>query len=496
MKGLEDWIGIGFGPLFVFGVVVATVVATAVAPPSIKRRLRTALFLCAGYGALVVIDRFVSEGHPLDKTVDAVASLLAALATARLAFVVIVDLGWEQGGKRPLNQLLRDVLQTVAYAVAAITALRTAGINATSLLATGTVVTAIVGLALQETLGNLAAGVAIQIDKPIELGDWVRLDKGDVIGRVVSTNWRSVTLQADDRLHVVVPNGHFSRTPFTNFSKPGGAFRRSIYFTIPYDVAPTRVHEAVLAACADTPDVLADPAPSILTWSFTDHGVQYWLRYFVGDFALRDRVHGELSTRIWFHLKRRKIDLAVPVRRSWIHEIDEESIATMHAEVVRDRRAAIDHVDFLAPLSSDAKDTLARRGSRKLFAPGETILRSGEHGREFYIVRRGLVAIRVDNREVARLGPGEFCGELALLTGRERQGNVIAVTETEVFEVDEHMFRDVLQGEPKIAEEVSRIVAERQAALESRESGVGPTPQAKSASVEILGKIKNLFGLD
>lgn len=496
MKGLEEWIGVGFGPLFVFGVVVVTLLATAVAPPAIKRRLRTALFLCVIYGVLVFAVRFVPDTHPVQKTLDAAAYLVAALATARLAFVVVVDLGWEQAGKRPLNQLVRDVLQTVAYAVAAITSLRAAGINATSLLATGTVVTAIVGLALQETLGNLAAGVAIQIDKPIALGDWVRLDKGDVIGRVVSTNWRSVTIQGDDRLHVVVPNGHFSRTPFTNFSRPGGSFRRNLYFTIPYDVSPARVHEAVLAACADMPDVLVDPPPSVITWTFADHGVQYWLRYFIADFALRDRVHGQLATRVWFHLRRRKIDLAVPVRKSWIHEVDEESIATMHAEVVRDRRAAIEHVDFLAPLSSDAKDMLARRGSRKLFGPGETILRAGDHGREFYVVRRGEVAIRLGEREIARLGPGDFFGELALLTGRERQGNVIALTETEVFEVDEHMFRDVLQGEPKIAEEISRIVAERQAALDNRESGVGPTPQAKSASVEILDKIKNLFGLD
>jgi len=338
--------------------------------------------------------------------------------------------------------------------------------------------------------------MAIQIDQPIALGDWVRLDKGDVTGRVVSTNWRSVTIQGDDRVMLVVPNGVFGRTPFVNFSRPGGSYRRNIYVTIPYDVPPNRVQEAILAACADTPNVLGDPAPSLLTWAFVDHGVQYWLRFYIGDFALRDKVQGELQTRIWFQLRRRKIDFAVPLRKSYVHEIDEETIASQNAEIVRDRRAAIDAVDFLRPLSSEAKDTLARRAHRKLFGAGETIIRVGDKGREFYLVRRGSVAVRVGDRDVATLGAGDFFGELALLTGKERHANVLAREETEVIEIDDKMFQDVLEREPRIAEEISKIVALRQAELDARLSGVVATDShMKSATSEILSKIKSLFGL-
>lgn len=490
---MEQWLG----PGFLFGTVVVALVATAIAPAQIKRRLRAVVVLCLFSALLILTFRYVPEGSGFHTPLAAVAYLLGAIAVARLGFVLVIDLGWERGGRVPLNQLLRDVLQTAAYAVSAFIALRAAGLQATSLLATGTVVTAIVGLALQETLGNLAAGVALQVDKPIALGDWVKLDKGDVIGRVVSTNWRSVTIQGDDRLHLVVPNNFLSRAPFTNFSRPGGAFRRSVYFIVPYDVPPNRVHDAVLAACNDTPDVIADPPPSLLTWSFLDHGVQYWLRFFIADFALRDKVQGELLTRIWFQLKRRKIEFAIPVRKNFVTEVDEEALAAGRAKTLADRRAAIDAVDFLAPLSEEAKEQLAERGHRRLFGRGETILRAGDKGREFYIVRRGEVAIRVGDAEIARLGPGEFFGELALLTGKERHATVTAVSEAEVFEVNEMMFKDVLQGQPKIAEEISRIVAERQAELDTRLTGQPSTEQRRrSATTEILQGIKNLFGLD
>ena len=489
---VEEWLG----PGFVFSTLIITLVATALTPALIKRRLRIVIVLCLLSAVGVLAIRHLPTTSPVYQSAAAATYLFGALAAARLLVVLVIDLGWERGGRTPLNQLLRDVLQTLVYAVAAIFALRGAGIQPTSLIATGTVVTAIVGLSLQETLGNLAAGVALQVDKPLGLGDWVRLDKGDVIGRVVSTNWRSVTIQGDDRLLLVVPNGYLSRSPFTNFSRPGGSARRNIYFTIPYDVAPSRVHEAVIAACADTPNILTDPPPSILTWAFLDHGVQYWLRFYIADFALRDRVQGDLQTRIWFHLRRQKIEFAVPLRKTYVHEVDDEAIASHTAEVIKDRRAAIDAVDFLRPLSDEAKDDLARRGHRKAFAAGETILRVGERGREFYIVRRGEVAIRVSDQEIARLAHGQFFGELALLTGKERHANVVARTECEVFELDENMFKDVLQSQPQIAEDISRIVAQRQAELNSRLTGLPPTDQHMvSATSEILAKIKHLFGL-
>lgn len=490
MRTMEVWLG----PGFVFTTLLLALMTTALSPPPIKRRLRIVLVLCLLAAVLILSVRELPLQPHLHQALSAAAYLFGALAAARTAFVLVIDIGWERAGRNPLNQLVRDVLQTIVYAVTALVALNAAGIQPTSLIATGTVVTAIVGLSLQETLGNLAAGVALQVDKPMALGDWVRLDKGDVIGRVVSTNWRSVTIQGDDRLHVVVPNGFLSRSPFTNFSRPGGAYRRNIYFVVPYDVPPTHVHEAVLAACADTPNLLQDPPPSVLTWAFLDHGVQYWLRCFIGDFALRDKVQGELLTRIWFNLRRRKIDFAIPVRKNFVTEVDDES---RHAEVIKDRRAAIDGVDFLRPLSDDAKDRLARRGHRKVFAAGETIIRAGETGRELYVIRRGEVVIKVGGQELTRLGAGEFVGELALLTGKERTANIVAITETEVFEIDEHMFKDVIQQEPKIAEEISRIVAERQAELDARVTGMPSSDQRRmSATSEILGKIKSLFGLD
>lgn len=469
---------------------------TVVMPRRLKPRPRSVLVFCLGYAIFEVAALTVLPGTSGRRILEGIADVALALGIAQLVYFVVIDLVVERAGRLPLNQLLRDILRVIAYVLAALTGLRASGIEASSILTTGTVLTAVVGLALQETLGNLASGMSIQIDRPFEVGDWLRIDKGDITGRVVSANWRSVVIQGDDRLHFVIPNGYLARNPFTNYSRPGGSCRRAMYVTVPNDVPPTRVKEAILAACADCPEVLSDPAPSVITWGFTELGVQYWLRFFIADFAARDRVHGELHTRVWFHLRRQKIDLAVPSRRASVQNVDVEARARMAEEVVQDRRAAIDAVDFLRPLEEESKDLLARRGHRKLFAKGETIIRRGETGRELYIVRRGRVVIRVDDQEIAHLGPGHFFGERALLTGMSRHANVVAEEETEVFELDERMFEEVLQAQPQIAEEMSKIVAEREAALSSRASGTPPDrEQTGAATADLLSKIKSAFGL-
>ncbi len=492
------WFASGVVPLAVLGTFVLALFVMALAPRPIKLRVRGALLLALLYGVFEAIANALPSGAPERGDLESIALVCAALAFARLVFVVLFDITIERAGKNPINQLRRDVIQSSVYLIAAAAALRAQHIPVTSLLATGTVITAIVGLALQETLGNLAAGAAIQIDKPVGVGDWIQLDKGDAIGRVVSTSWRSVTIQTDDRALFVIPNSQFSKTPFFNRSRPGGATRRSIYVTVGYDVPPTHVHEAMLEACADSGDVLKDPHPSVLTWSYGDNGIQYWLRFFIADFARRDYAQSDVGTRVWYHLRRRKIEPAIPVRHTVLENYDKEARAERDAEIVADRRAAIDAVDFLHLLSPVSRDILARGGHRRLFAKGETILREGDTGREFYIVRRGRVAIRAGKRELKELGAGEFFGEMAMLTGSVRHATVIAVQETEVFEVGEALFKDVLKTEPHIAQEISRIVGERQAELEARLTGIGSaTPEQKlGMGDQILGKIKELFGLD
>jgi small-conductance mechanosensitive channel len=497
MTDLVRWFSAGGWHVVGYVAFFASVALMPLVPRPIRRRLRFSLVL----GAIAALADGLERARPdaaEHGAVQAFGFACAALAAARVLFVLAVDIGLERRGAAPLRSLVtRDALQGLVYLFAIGIGLQAASISPMSLLATSTVIGAIVGLSLQDSLGNFASGIALAIEHPIAIGDWVRIDKSDFTGRVVQVTWRSVIIQTDDRNHFVIPHGVFSKTAFTNFSRPGGSIRRSLYFTFPFEYPPAHVQEAILAACHDAPDVMKDPAPSCLTWLYTESGVQYWLRYHVADFTRGGASQSDVTTRVWYHLHRRKISAAVPVRQTFLHEMDKRALADQEVETLRDRRAAIDAVDFLHPLSDAAKQEMARRGHRRLYGPKETIIVQGERARGFYMVRRGEVAVLIDREEKHRLGPGDFFGEIALLTGSVRRADVVATEETEVFEIDQRIFKDVLRAEPKVAEEISRIVAARQA-----ENALHPDYAPKSRDEahtwgrDLLAKIREAFALD
>jgi small-conductance mechanosensitive channel len=487
-----------FEPLNAAVVLASAVLALALIPRTparIARRLRTAVLLAglAGichYAVPLFLPRLAGSDD-----LGAVAFAFGALGVVRVLFVVVVDILVERSGKRPTNALVRDVGQGAIFVFIVAVALRAADLQPGSLIATGTVATAVLGLSLQDTLGNLFAGIAIQMERGVSVGDWMRLDKGDVVGRVVSMNWRAVTVRADDGSVLVVPNGALARMPFTNFTRESVASRRHLYFVLPFEVSPEQAEQAILSACRSCPSVQAEPAPSVMTWTYTERGVTYWLRYWISDFAHRDPSQSDVSTRVWYELHRRKLAPAVPVQHHFVHKMGDRARDEAQEKVFRDRRSVLDSVDFLAPLSDASKNLLATQGHRKLFAEGERILSQGDETRTFYIVRRGEVVVEVDGMEVGRLGPGEFFGELALLAGDRRTATVSATCETEVFEIDDRMFQEVLREEPEVAKRIADIVGQRQAELAALKEGSGRPSMVEvtSWSDEILGKLKRLF---
>ncbi len=496
MDALAQWLAPIGGGLAALFAVVAALVSMAALPRGLKPRVRSVLWLALA-GVVVELPAIAGFWEPSWQILRALSWSLVGWAVARLAVVLGFDWLFPRLRGRPVHQLLRDVLQAGLYGVATLLALRAAGVGVRGLVAGGTVVTAIVGLALHETLGNLAAGVALQFDRSLDVGDWIKLDKGDHLGRVVSMDWRVVVVQTDDRSQLVIPNGVFTKTPFVNYSRPGGSARRSVYVTVPPEVPPLQVHEALLLACRDCPEVLADPAPSVMTQEYTDRGVSYWLRFFIADYARRDPITSAVTTRVWYELSRRKIELAMPRRVTYLHKVNARYAARVLDEKIRDRRVAVECVDFMRALSEASRDVLAREGRRMLFAPGEVILEAGHTTREFYIVRRGQVAVLNGDVEVARLGVGEFFGEMALLTGQPRRATVRSLTETEVFQIDEALFARVLRAEPAVAEHIGEVVGTRRAQIEALDRGKHPSVEEVSdRKSEILLGIKRLFGLE
>jgi len=497
----------GYAGLAVAGLVVAIVlllVTWRLLPAKERKLARLPIVLLFLYLAAAGAALFVPSGSSLKSALSFVALLSLLLALGRLTAVLVLEVLLRRKLGRPMPTILRDIAQGVLYLFLLLAALRAIGFDPGSILTTGAVVTAVIGLSLQETLGNLVAGLAIQLQRPFDEGDWVQLEQDPKrIGRVIEINWRATKVITLDNVEVIVPNGMLAKAPIVNYSKPTKAARRSVFVSVSYDVPPPRVHEAILEAIRDAPGVLAEPAPTVLTNSFGDSGIEYWVRFFTEDFDRRDGVDSGVRDRIYYALHRANFEIPFPQRKVHVHQVSDESVARENDVRIARRERALASIDLLKILDPGILWRLAAAATTRIFSPGETIVRQDDDADELYMIERGTVTVLLEGKgkkpsEVTRLGPGQFFGEMALVTGERRQATVRAASECELTVIGHKAFHDVLASSPDMVKELSRVLAERQTMLEEhaeRQSGEDHEREVSLKSLQFIDRIKRFFEL-
>jgi small-conductance mechanosensitive channel len=395
--------------------------------------------------------------------------------------LVAFDVGRSRRRSVPAPLLLREVVSITLYAVAFGSAVSMIfNQSVTGFLATGTVVAAVLGLGLQETLGNLFAGIALHLEDSFSPGDVVR--SGEHLGIVEAVRWRGARLRTFNNNLVIVPNSLLARERLEVFPR-NNLNARVLQLNVDFNAAPSTVI-AVLTQAATNVDGVVKEMPCLArVGGFTDSAVTYEIKYFTADYSLRDRIDADIRKAAWYALRRNGIPLALPVRA--VHQYEPPSQRLPEPEEIRRRLAGI---DILSPIAHDVQQTIADAARVHVYAKGETILRHGAEGDSMFIVQDGSVSVRADDVEVARLAPGDFFGEMALLTGERRTADVVALTEVVAVEIAKDALQPVLQDLPDLAAAISAKVMERRDKLDARRA---EEPEHES----MLSRIRAYFGL-
>jgi small-conductance mechanosensitive channel/CRP-like cAMP-binding protein len=478
---------------------ILTLVTGLVLPPPRWKQLRGPILFFVLFVVVALTPELLPaiKPSPLGPILEALATFFLLVGMGRLGLLFVVRGCLERFG-RPLPKISVDLIQMLLILGTLLVVIHQSGVAAPTLFTGSAVITAVLGFALRDTLGNLFAGLALQIEAPFEVGDWIQYDANAYhIGKVLEINWRATKVLTLDQVEVILPNGQLANTYIRNFTKPYGWSRRSLYVIVPYDVPPNRVQRLILDALPGSYGVLEHPPPSVVTYNFTDRGVEYWVRFFTFEFGSRDRVDGEARDRIWYALTR--VGIAIPVAT---HAVRMTPMPTPTVEspesIVTQRAARLRRVDVLAMLPDAALEQIAAQTRVQLFAAGEAIIRQGEVGATVYLLEAGEVRVTArlgENAEVevARLSPGAFFGEMSLLTGSPRSATVTAVTECRVLAVDKTALEPILRAHPELIEGISRTLAERRSLLNSRlEDSAVPPVEVKN---DLFAKIREFFSL-
>ncbi len=180
------------------------------------------------------------------------------------------------------------------------------------LLATSAIFSIVLGLALQETLGNLMAGVAMQFDKPYEIGDWIEVSNGPQkwVGQVYEISWRATMLVALGDEWISVPNRNMAASQVLNFSAKVRPFTRSHFLHLPFGSDLKKAEKIMLDSATTTPGVSRHPKPLALITDTTGSYIIYKLIYYVEDYGRQMLIADELLHKVLVGLEAAGLSLA------------------------------------------------------------------------------------------------------------------------------------------------------------------------------------------
>lgn len=497
---------LGSNTAILFGALIIAAALFRTLAPDESRRVRTMTMLFAAHATLAVVAGALSG-------VEAEGAIAVHYISVALATLNAVGIGtnvlWIIGVRKlglPVPPILRDLAGAIAVVIALIILAGRAGINVAGLVATSAVLTAVVGLSLQDTLGNLVAGLTLQSDTTLRVGEWIKI--GDVQGLVVEMRWRFTSIETRNGETLIIPNSSLVKDKVMVLGRRRDrpvAWRRWIMFDLDYKIPHGDAIEVVTAAFRNVPlpaGVASDPPVDCVVNDFKGGAVGYAVRYWLTNITADGPVDSEVRRRITAAIERAGMSHAYPLERRLV--LDEPAVAQSEKDQhLAERSRAIRRIDLLQVLEAKDQSALAERLDEAPFAPGEVLFRQNAESDALYVIDAGRVSVRLQgpdgrDHEIAQLGPGDVLGEMGVMTGEKRTATAVAIGQVRAYRLPRDAFDSLLRVRPEVAEALARVLAERQSAQAMHKDKIGQDGPAKMSQDEraVLVKIRRFFGLE
>ncbi|TPL11484.1 mechanosensitive ion channel [Mesorhizobium sp. B2-4-14] len=402
-------------------------------------------------------------------------------------------------GRAREGRFLQDLIVGVIY-IGAVLSIVTYVFNAPvgTLIATSGIVALILGLALQSTLSDVFSGIALSLDRPYGVGDWLAL--GDAVeGKVVETNWRATHLLTSANDLVIVPNSELAKARLTNLSSPEPSHGMTLSVRFRPSTAPSAMVEVMRSVLLSSNSILTLPEPSIHVTALDANAVELEVTSRVADVSAVGTARTEVFDLIYRHAKAAGLVLAQPANGG----VTAAASATgaVRAGLRTTQLRLLDVVPLFAHLTEEEKETLALTMTRRTFRKGDVLIEQKNVSKSLMIMRSGVAIVtrRSDDTagettELTRLAPGDFFGEGGLLTGAGEFGSITALTAVVVYEITQEGLAPLIRDRPAIADELGALLSKKTAVelskFDQRHGGA-----ALKSVPHLTARIRHLFNL-
>lgn len=421
--------------------------------------------------ALALFVRYVAEIPQEQTGVRLVESAFwICLLIAVLTFLNDVIFGSAAKGswRERVPTLFRDLARAVLVALgAAIIYSQVWDQEITGALTALGVGSVVLGLALQEPLGNIVSGLMLLFERPLNIGDWITAD--GVTGKVIEINWRSVHIETPTRELRIVPNVSLYKEAFSNLSRPTAIRTDTYEIGFSYDHPPNEVKQVLLEILKSTPGVLADPSPLVRTVNYADFSVIYRMIFSVRRQEDLAAVRDQVVSRIWYAARRSGLNIPFPIAMEYGPTENPAAPKPNPEELLK--RFPRYRLARQALQEEGHKSTLGKALMIREFAANETIFHPKQKQAGFSLIINGNASLTTPDRagnqvEISTLGPGEFFGEYTVTGSPEGEFSVTALTDVLVVHFEPEEATEMLARSPSLAAEVGEAIETRRRAAQ------------------------------
>jgi small-conductance mechanosensitive channel len=320
----------------------------------------------------------------------------------------------------------------------------------------------VLGLALQDTLGNLFLGIAMVYERPFAVGDWIKT--GGEEGQVIEINWRAVHIVDLNGKKVVIPHKNIGTGNILNYSKPSRLNQISRKVKFSAQEPPNRIKEAVLEACKNVEGIMSDPAPTVKTIAYLDSLIEYEISYYIEDYGISGDVSNEVLTRLWYTIQRNYLILP-PHAKGEPTPLDVKYQNLLEKSLIE--------LPKHLPIEANKAQDLLDGSQYQVFGKNETIVSQGDPSGNLYILLEGKVqlsakALNGVDTPFNIIHEGEFFGEISLLTNRMASMSALALTDVKVLTIFQQEVLDMIGNNHKLAFQLDEVMQLRKKKLEKK----------------------------
>ena len=321
----------------------------------------------------------------------------------------------------------------------------------------------VIGLALQDTLGNLFSGIALLFERPFTEGDWIEVDS--IIGKVIEINWRSVHILTRELEMLIIPNAVLAGATIRNYRRPQKLHIEPVDIGFSYNDPPNKVKQVMKETALATKGVLDKPEPVIQTISYDDSSIGYRVRLYLADYDRVPQIRDEFVTRIWYAAERNNLNIPFPIRTLYHNP----PTKTNSDEIIDRYFQYLQSLPSFASADRDILLDLANSATEKFFGAGEKAIAKGNQIEGLYIIINGKVSITVESQllseEVAELEQGDFFGESALSGKSISPVTVTALSDLEVLILPIEDTQIALEKSTRLRQEIGMVIESRRKAI-------------------------------